>query len=420
MRRSNFFTAFLLVSLLGTARLAGQAVSLGNIPAAPNFGFDPGTVTAVDRAAPANAAGNVVSATFHWSVAPCPAAVKIKFFRPSGGTYLFLADRGPFDVTATLQTVTFSPVGVAAGDLVGITRRTNCGSPVGQAPGAAAGLIAFAGDVTASVPESSGTVFANSTLSVQATGVATPPPTEILAAIVPVAVSTAGVPPSFFRTSVQLHNPFSGAISGRLVFHPAGSTGVSSDPSFFYSLAPGQTAFVPDLLPAIGQTGIGSLDVMVGTGPGAPVLRASVFNDGGAAGTHGFNEDPVPLSEALNPGDTAILLTPPDTALFRMNVGVRTLSAGAALNIVVRNAEGAVTHARTRTYAANYFEQTTVASFLGGFIPGPNDSISVSTTSGSAIVYGATADNRTNDPSLQIGKEASSITVETASGGTVK
>lgn len=405
MRRSLLSAAFLISSLLGASRLAAQAISMGNLPAAPNFGFEAGVVTAVDRAAPANAAGNIVSATFHYSVAPCPATVKIKFFRPSGGTYVFLAERGPFDVTATFQTVSFAPVGVAAGDLVGIARITACGSPVGQAPGAAAGFVAFAGDVTGPVAESSGTAFLNSTLSVQANGSGTQPPTETLAAIVPVVISSPGALPSFFRTSVQLHNPFDGAISGRLVFHPGGLSGSSSDPSFFYSLAPGQTVFIPDLLPAIGQTGVGSLDVVVGTGSGAPVLRARVFNDGGAAGTYGFNEEPVGIPDALKPGDIAVLITPPDTDLFRFNVGVRTLSAGAVLNVVVRNSTGTVKHVLSRSYAADYFEQTDVATFLSGFAPGANDSITVSLASGSGVVYGATADNRTNDPSIQIGKE---------------
>ena len=140
----------------------------GNLPANPNFGFNPSPVaiTAVDLAAPATGAGNMTSATFIWSLAPCAVAVKIKFFRRSGDLLTFLAQRGPFDVTANTQTVALSPaVSVQAGDLVGITRVTGCGSPVGASPGAAAGLVAFGADVASNISLASGTLAPNSTLA---------------------------------------------------------------------------------------------------------------------------------------------------------------------------------------------------------------------------------------------------------------
>jgi hypothetical protein len=58
----------------------------------------------------------------------------------------------------------------------------------------------------------------------------------------------------------------------------------------------------------------------------------------------------------------------------------------------------------TRTYPAHYFEQRDSAAFLQADAVAANDTITIQVVSGSAIVYGATIDNRTNDPSMQIAK----------------
>ena len=153
MRRLSI--AFGLVSTLFTASVAvAQTVSVGNLPGNPNFGFNQTPVTLIDLSNPANASGNLTDASFTWSATPCPAAAKIKFFRPSpNGSFVFLAERGPFDVGSLTSFVFLSPpVAVQAGDLIGITRLTTCGSPMGQTPGAAQGLIGFASDVTFNVP----------------------------------------------------------------------------------------------------------------------------------------------------------------------------------------------------------------------------------------------------------------------------
>ena len=45
-----------------------------------------------------------------------------------------------------------------------------------------------------------------------------------------------------------------------------------------------------------------------------------------------------------------------------------------------------------------------VATFLEGLPLGSNQSITIDVVSGSLFLYGATADNRTNDPALQFAK----------------
>jgi hypothetical protein len=211
-----------------------------------------------------------------------------------------------------------------------------------------------------------------------------------------------GVLDSLFRTTLQLHNPTAAPISGRLVFHPGGFSGTDSDPSLPYALAPGATTSYADILGALGRTGLGSLDIVATTGS-APLAVARVFNDGGVRGTTGFSVDGARPEDALQSGETGVLLAPADPAAARFNVGIRTFDAGASLSVTIRNRDGQSIRTFTRIYAPNYFEQQGGSVFLGA-APGPSDSVSITVTAGSAIVYGASTDNRTQDPAMQVAR----------------
>ncbi|MGI0149669.1 MAG: virginiamycin B lyase family protein, partial [Thermoplasmata archaeon] len=223
--------------------------------------------------------------------------------------------------------------------------------------------------------------------------------------ILPVVGSTPGANGTFFKTSVQLHNSTSSAISGRIVFHPSGVAGSDSDPSLSYSLAPGQTQSIADLLPAMGRSGLGSADIVVVSGS-APTASVRVFNDAGPAGTTGFTEEPMRPGDALFAGRQAVLVVPADLTAFRFNIGVRTLEEGASITLTSRDADGAILDRVLRSFPAVYHEQEGAGAFLRGGhheIP-PGGTVTVVVNSGSAIVYGATVDNRTGDPSLQIAR----------------
>ena len=217
----------------------------------------------------------------------------------------------------------------------------------------------------------------------------------------PVVGSTPGVNGTFFRTSAQLHNPGGAAMAGRVVFHPSGIVGSGIDAALSYSLAPGQTRSFADLLPEIGRSGIGSADIEITSGA-VPVVTARVFNDAGASGTTGFTEQAMRTKEALQPGQTGVLLIPSDLTTTRFNVGVRTLDDGASMTFALKNAAGVSLGSISRIFPPNYHEQQDGARFLVAREPPPGGSISITVTSGAAIVYGATVDNRTGDPSLQI------------------
>jgi hypothetical protein len=224
--------------------------------------------------------------------------------------------------------------------------------------------------------------------------------------ILPVVGSTAGVGGSFFKTSVQLHNPTSSSLAGRIVFHRSDVSGSGSDPALPYELAPGQTRAIEDLLPEMARAGLGSTDIEITAG-GVPVTIVRVFNDAGAQGTTGFTEEPMRAEQALRPEAPGVLLVPADLTRFRFNLGVRTLTTGGIATLTLRDASGAVVGTASRDFPATYHEQRSAGEFLGVSTLPAGGSIEISMTSGAAIFYGATVDNTTGDPSLQIARPAS-------------
>ncbi|HXA18347.1 MAG TPA: hypothetical protein VN380_15240 [Thermoanaerobaculia bacterium] len=222
-------------------------------------------------------------------------------------------------------------------------------------------------------------------------------------AILPAVASANGNLGSFFRTGVQLQNPSSSAIAGSIVFHTAGVSGTTSDPFLSYTLNPGQTQNIADLLPALSRSGLGSVDV-VSTSGSLPTVVARVFNDAGDKGTSGFTEDLMKPQSALAAGDQFVLLVPADLVRFRYNIGVRTLGTGASITVTERSGAGTVVRTVSKTYAPTYFEQVDATTFLGA-APSANDSLTVSVDSGALFIYGATTDNTTQDPSVQLGRK---------------
>lgn len=222
----------------------------------------------------------------------------------------------------------------------------------------------------------------------------------------PVVGSTAGSNGAYFKTSVQLFNPKSTTISGKIVFHPQSATGSSGDPSLVYSIAAGKSILYPDLLPAMGvASGIGSADIVADAGVPFPIALVRVFNDAGAAGTTGLAEEVMQSSDALKSGDTGALIAPADVQRFRLNIGVRTLDQGVAMTLTVRDKSGVIVKTTTKSYNANYFVQPGAATMLDGYALTGEETITIAITSGSAFIYGSTTDNITQDPSVQFARK---------------
>jgi len=397
----------LFVSTLLVAPLTfGQTLTMGVDIASPNSSDSAIAATRTDISLdnPATATGNVTSVKVYWSSSGCANALKIKFFRRVGDNLTLINERGPFSTTANVMTYAMTPpVAVQQGDLIGVARVGGCGNAGALVGIVDAGYLVYAGDVTGTVAMSDG-ARVGSAISLSGSGTAT----ESLAAVLPAVGSVTGTFGSSFKTSLQLLNPSASVMTGRLVFHHAGVAGSSSDTTYPYTLAVGQELTLPDLGTAMGATGLGSLDMIIASGIGKPQIVARVYNDAGTAGTAGFFEDPITPADLsiaggriVSMGATAFMLAPVDPARTRLNIGVRTLFSGAQLNAVLLDNTGHVLASVTKRYTANYFEQVDATGFFGGVPVGASQIIRISVSDGSAIIYGATTDNVTNDPSVQ-------------------
>jgi len=236
---------------------------------------------------------------------------------------------------------------------------------------------------------------------------------SVLVSIVPVAQTrilpvVGSVPGSFganFKTSIQLYNAKSSAVSGKIVFHTQAVSGSSSDPSIAYSIPAGKSLSYADLLPAMGiASGLGSADIVADPGSSFPITLARVFNDAGIAGTTGLALEPMSASDALQNGQSGVLIAPADTR-FRLNIGVRTLEQGVSMTLTVRDKDGVVVKTASQSYGATFFRQLGSSVILDGYTLTGGETITIQITSGSAFVYGSTTDNTTQDPSVQFARK---------------
>ena len=83
-----------------------------------------------------------------------------------------------------------------------------------------------------------------------------------------------------------------------------------------------------------------------------------------------------------------------------MNIGVRSLSSGLSFNATLEDSTGHILQGTSKTYLPDWFEQVDSTSFFGVPI-GASQKIRITITNGNGIIYGATTDNVTNDPSVQ-------------------
>lgn len=402
-----------LLILLGGATRARATVATGTVGGlGSEWVRSIATVTLIDTARPATAAGNYDKATVLWAGGgggPCSAAFKIRFYRPTypgSPTLSLVAERGPFDAHQGFVTVALSPaVPLLPGDLIAVRELlvASCGSLALVTSGAGTKTVAFLLDN----PNHSVTLCDGSPIFISEAmdAIATAGGTEVRSGIVTGAGSAHGAAGSNFRTAIQIVNPGTNAIGGRLVFHPIGHEGSASDPSIPYSVDGRRTASIADIVAAIGVSGLGSIDVIADASY-PPLIVTRVFNDAGAAGTAGFTEPTVRPGDqfVIEEDEDASLVAPADPTASRMNIGVRSLAEGASISVALVDAvTGAFKKFFSKTYGPDFFDQRTARDFLGGTDVSPNDVVKIFVTSGRAIVYSVSVDNITNDTSLQLG-----------------
>jgi len=409
-----FSIAAMGVAALGLASLTAADPAIvgpmagGNLVTVPEAGSAPGA-TAIAIDAPVTSLGALDTAIFGWSSEASCATVKIKVFRRRPEGFDFLAERGPFPVGGGgpngLSRVALSPpILVAPGDVLGIAGGGpgTCGNPVGTANGFGR-TVELAGDFSGSFPfDSSAPVHRNFDLALYASGTGV---SERLAGILAGVGSVRGAAGSDFKTQIQIVNPYPAPIRGRMIFHPAGLTGSATDPSLGFSLEPGEAKGSADIVAALDLSGLWSVDVYTAFNNATPLVVARVFDDAGEGGTTGFTEsliDPAQVLGGPSAAVTGALVSSPDPARYRFNVGIRTLGGPVGVAVSVKDASGTVVHTVSKVFPANFFAQFSSRDFLGGFDLDADETLVITSSDGAAIFYGATTDNVTNDPSVQI------------------
>lgn len=398
----------LLFSLLLLLPLPAAAVTLtvGNeIPTPSSSDGNVGaTRTDIDLVHPASHWGTVTTVKVYWS-SSCTNALKIKFFRRVGETLTMTAQRGPFNAASGLNTLTLSPaVTVEQGDLIGVARVAACGNAGAMVGFPSEGYLQYAGDVTGSVSIASAVIRQGGVLSVYGSGIVT----GWTARVIPVVGSLPGAFDSRFKTEMQFFNAQSAIpINMKLIFHPVGVAGSTGDTTRLLNLDPYEIYSTADIVAAMGQTGLGSLDIVMAPGQTPPMILTRVYNDAGALGTSSLTELPVAVTDGVEIGTTLLargvtgfLIAPRNPAATRFNIGVRTLWSGAVIQVTVRDDDGVVLRTITHTFTATYFVQFDSTTFCGIPLTG-DETIQITVSSGSAIVYGSTTDNITNDPAVQ-------------------
>ena len=397
-----------VLALLALFSFSASAQDIGYLSPRPGSAFVEAAgvpFTTVDFSHPATAAGTLTTATVRWAQAPaagCTNAMKLKLIRPVAnpfGSFFVVAERGPFNMVNGFNTVSLTPpVDVIAGDYLAVVqmRGDPCGGMAVNTSESSSRMFQYSSDLN------SGSFCGGSLRSGYEFGARASAAASVLSGIVPVVGSTRGGFGSNFKTSMQLTNMTPWPIKGTLVFHPAGRSALDGDPSLPYSLSNAQTIFYEDVVAQLGQSGLGSMDVLT-TSSAAPIITVRVYNDGGTAGTSGFIEELGAPSEALQFGEFTFIATPADATNFRLNIGVRTLAAVATLFVTAVDKDGFAVGepALMKTYGPNRFEQGSAQSFFNGVTPPAGGIIQVVLSSGSAFVYGSTTDNRTNDSHIQ-------------------
>jgi len=268
----------LLVVLMCSAALSAQEIRIGALEGNNQVFFGAQPVTVIDWSRPATASGIVNTASVAWSgaTAPCDNIFYVRFFALPSNAFatVMTAERGPFRAVTGINTVTLEPpVSVTSETYIGLRRGAgpeSCGQPYGTFT-RQAGRALFTSDDFKGGAFTSLSPAANFRLQAQASNVP-----SVRVSTIPAAGSLAGGFGSFFRTSLALSNPGSIEIRGKLLYHPANRAGVDSDPTLSYVIPANGTLNYSDVVVAMGQSGLGSLDILTTASP-TPICFISII-----------------------------------------------------------------------------------------------------------------------------------------------
>lgn len=214
-------------------------------------------------------------------------------------------------------------------------------------------------------------------------------------AILPVVGSTAGSFGGRFKTSLILR-PLAQDQRGKIVFHPAGRAASDDDPSIRYAFTGAAPLVYDDIVAAIGQSGIGSLDIIPDEDASSivPGIEARLYNET-SIGTFGTLAAPAYPYDYLRANMLEVTIPESDTS--RINIGFRTLTA-AKMRIFVYSPEGQLLSFHDVSYPAGWMQMTSANDFAGKTLQ-KGQRVQV-IFDGSVIPFHTVTENSTNDPTL--------------------
>jgi hypothetical protein len=221
-------------------------------------------------------------------------------------------------------------------------------------------------------------------------------------AVIPLVGSTRGANGSLFKTSIHLRGT-GGRQRGMLVFHPVNTPGRDTDPAIPYDLAgTADTMEIDDIGPALGTSGLGSLDIIPDfderTGWTVPSAEVRLFNVA-EEGTYGTIEAQIQpydfLSGVVDPVAPLTFTIP--TSQLRVNVAVRTFQKTEVLMEVLR--AGTILLVRQIDLEADFLYFATANNAAGVELQ-PGDVVTLRLPNGGGVPMYTLTDNQTNDPAL--------------------
>ena len=244
------------------------------------------------------------------------------------------------------------------------------------------------------------------------------PTASLKKAIVPLVGSTPGAHGAIFKTMLRIQALPGG--HGRIVFHPLGAIARSDDPSIPYRFPENATVVdflqYDDIVAAMGQSGLGTLDIIPDAYSGniVPPVTTRIFNDT-PGGTFGTEEQVVyPLNYFVDlygapPAKGVVVLhsttlVPPMSAQYRRNIGFRTLS-DTQFSFYIARKDGRQVRGQSPLLPGEYSTMMSVEDFARIFLGttiGPDDGLGIFAERGKAIIFYTYTDNGTNDPSLVV------------------
>lgn len=216
-------------------------------------------------------------------------------------------------------------------------------------------------------------------------------------AVLPIVGSTPGAFGGQFRTSLIMHG--TKEQKGRLVFHPAGKVASDGDPSMAYAFTATSTPLVfDDVVQAMGQSGLGSIDVIPDedASQDVPDMEVRLYNDT-SIGTFGTSVPAAFPYEYLSPWPMNIIV--PD-ARFRLNIGLRTLT-NTTIKVLVFSSERRLRDLKDLAFPAGWTQMSAASEFVRTPLA-PGETVTLLFT-GTAIPFYTITENRTNDPTLVLG-----------------